>query len=549
MRALPLMLTVLASCARAPDGSAPRVRCGRHGIACQGALRALEDEHGAAIAFRTLALARGTLALFPIRAAQRYTLRLEDGERLDVDCPAKPEPIPVVDVDLAATFPFDPEIHRRHVPTVLRFDAQGRRLYVGTSEGFQALVALPSGRVTSLPRLPFAYVRQAEFSADGTRLYVGDQSHAASIRAYALHDSTVTPLWTFPLFAPVRELPAGAVDPDYAWAHEPGAYRLLLLGEDLLVVANHSWTAGGLTFGNQARVFRLDQDGRARWSWPADAPTPLKITWGDEQDGVVGLVAHFAEHAQAETPLPERWRPGTLFVLDAANGAQLASTTLAPLSPPFAHVECWRGTAVGNDGHTIAAALDDGRVLAFDLARARLSAPRTLDLTTPLAVGGTPVLATAGTVARAGRSLLIATGSTYTPWILRAEDVRPPQPHPNGRTLFSFDFALQLQWLMPLENEVEGLAVSQGLEPTIAVSLARVADPEPGEVNGVSVFDTAQAGGGIDKLRYTFTFAGNAPYDALAISKDGELIAAVEMPYQPRQGGASIGSARLHVFH
>jgi hypothetical protein len=163
-------------------------------------------------------------------------------------------------------------------------------------------------------------------------------------------------------------------------------------------------------------------------------------------------------------------------------------------------------------------------------------------------VGGAPLLATAGSVAGLGDRFLVATGDTYTPWILRAEDVRPPQPHPNGRTLFCFDFALQLQWLLRLENDVEGLAVASD-RSIAAVSLARVVNPAPGDVNGVSVFDLAATGSGVDRYRYTYSFGGTCPYDTLALSPDGRFIAVVEMPYTPREGGTPVGEATLHVIH
>jgi hypothetical protein len=315
------------------------------------------------------------------------------------------------------------------------------------------------------------------------------------------------------------------------------------------VVANHSWPRGA-RYQNRARVHLLDgASGRILWSWPKAGDLPEKITWLDAANGAVAFVTHFAEASKAAAPLPAEYPPGTLYVLDTGTGAERTHLTFEPLRPYFAQAECWRGLALRADASAVAGALDDGRVFVLPLgADARASDLRLRALTTPLDIGGAPLLATAGSVAGLGDRFLVATGDTYTPWILRAEDVRPPQPHPNGRTLFCFDFALQLQWLLRLENDVEGLAVAHE-RPVAAVSLARVVNPAPGDVNGVSVFDLAAPGNGVDKFQYTYSFAGTCPYDTLALSPDGRFIAIVEMPYTPREGGAPVGEAALHVIH
>jgi hypothetical protein len=151
-----------------------------------------------------------------------------------------------------------------------------------------------------------------------------------------------------------------------------------------------------------------------------------------------------------------------------------------PLRPYFAQAECWRGLALRGDGKAVAGALDDGRVFAWVARHEPALAPAHHAARRRRA----PLPRHAGSVAGLGDRFLVATGDTYTPWILRAEDVRPPQPHPTAARS-SASTSRSTAVAPRLENDVEASPLRATDRSPPCRSRASV-NPAPGDVNGVT---------------------------------------------------------------
>ena len=233
------------------------------------------------------------------------------------------------------------------------------------------------------------------------------------------------------------------------------------------------------------------------------------------------------------------------FVLDVETGVEKWHAEIEPLAPYFKGVTFWRGVSMSPDGNYVNVTTDDGRAFIFGINQSKPI--WTQNLATPMEVSDVPIIATTGTIGATDAAALFVTGDTYIPYHLQKGAQRPSTLHPNGMTLFAYSWNGEKVWQWKLENMPQGLRVdAHGRYAALAVS-KRSQNPNE-SLHGVSVFDLTAEGSGLVKYLYTYRTEGQLPYDTLAISADGLLIAIVEMTIVMSDETVR-GKNRVHVLY
>ena len=278
---------------------------------------------------------------------------------------------------------------------------------------------------------------------------------------------------------------------------------------------------------------------------PHNSATSRIIRWFDvSADGkTLALITDAGHNLQGSTA--NEAGNGRLVVLNAEDGSEKWHVDIEPLREYFAQVTFWRGVSMSPDGKFINMTTDDGRAFIFDVNK-----PEPIwqeNLTTPLEVSGIPIVATSGTIGATDAAALFVTGDTFIPYHLRKGAQKPSAGHPNGMTLFAYSWSGEKSWQWKLENMPQGLRIdTMGRYAVLSVS-KRTQDPNE-SLHGVSVFDLKAEGSGLAKYLYTYRTEGQLPYDTLAVSADGALIAIVEVPIaMPDQ--TMRGKNRVHVLY
>ena len=165
------------------------------------------------------------------------------------------------------------------------------------------------------------------------------------------------------------------------------------------------------------------------------------------------------------------------------------------------------------------------------------------DLTTPIVVNQMPITATAGTVLATDKLSLFVTGDTFIPYHLQTGVSRPPMSHPNGMTLFAYQWNGQLAWQWELGNMPQGIKIENEYI-VVASSDYGEAGTNETKQNALTVFDLQKNGTVVDKHAFTYRLSGQIPYDQIDISK--QLIVCVETT--SRSATKVEGKNQIHII-
>ena len=464
--------------------------------------------------------------------------------------PLKPEPYLIRTVELDGLLSLMQNLRQPAKPTAL---ALGRgnsphteKLAIATDSGHLAILQLLTGKTLWKTRISEGYVKRMVFSSDNTLLYIGEQAADGFIYCYDLTTDKPTLRWKYRTADDIETSTLSNPDSVYAWVSYPGpACMRTLANGDLLVASVHSWTENDTPL-KKSQLYRLDSEtGNVIWKWPHNSATSRIIRWFDvSADGkTLALITDAGHNLQGSTA--NESGNGRLVVLNAEDGSEKWHVDIEPLREYFAQVTFWRGVSMSPDGKFINMTTDDGRAFIFDVNK-----PEPIwqeNLTTPLEVSGIPIVATSGTIGATDAAALFVTGDTFIPYHLRKGAQKPSAGHPNGMTLFAYSWNGEKSWQWKLENMPQGLRIdTMGRYAVLSVS-KRTQDPNE-SLHGVSVFDLKAEGSGLAKYLYTYRTEGQLPYDTLAVSADGALIAIVEVPIaMPDQ--TMRGKNRVHVLY
>ena len=458
---------------------------------------------------------------------------------LDVISPLKPVSYLIRTIELDGLLSLMENLRQPAKPTSIAFGngTEGTRLAVATDRGHIAILHSLTGKTVWKTRISEGYIRHIAFSPDSSLLYVGEQAADGFIYCYELTGETPQLRWKYRTAVDIETSTPTNPDSVYAWVNYPGQSCMRALPNgDLLVSGVHSWTQND-TPQKRSMLYRFDaKTGNVTWKYPSEGATQKVFRWFDVSADGNTLALVLDESGKGN---------GRLTVLDVETGKEKWYTDIEPLTPYFEGVTFWRGVSMSGDGKFVNVTTDDGRAFIFDVNR-----PEPIwqqNLATPLEVSGVPIIATTGTIGATNDAALFVTGDTYIPYHLQKGAQRPSTLHPNGMTVFAHTWDGVKVWQWKLENMPQGLRIdAEGRYAALAVS-KRSQNPNE-SLHGVSVFDLTAEGSGLAKYLYTYRTEGQLPYDTLAISGDGSLIAIVEMPIVMPDEKLR-GKNRVHVLY
>ena len=480
--------------------------------------------------------AKRVLLQFTWKPNQRYQFHLERHVK-EATSPLKPMPYLIRTVQLDGLLSLMENLRQPAKPTTVLFSPDAEKLAIATDTGHLAILQPLTGEILWKTRISEGYVKYMAFSTDSTRLYIGEQAADGFIYAYDVSGSKPTRLWKYRTADDIETSTPTNPESVYAWISYPGPSCMRTLANgDLLVASVHTWTQKDISH-RQSQLYRFNgKTGELRWKWPRDEALPRILRWFDiSADGkTLPLVTDKSRKGN-----------GTLSVLNTETGATQWQASFEPLTPYFEGVSFWRGVSVSPNGKFINITVDDGRAYIFDVNKQKSIWQD--NLTTPLEMGGIPIVATSGTIGATDAAALFVTGDTYIPYHLQKGAQRPSALHPNGMTLFAYSWEGEKIWQWKLENMPQGLRID-GNDRYAVLSVSKKSRNPNEHLHGVSVFDLTAAGGGLSKYLYTYRTEGQLPYDTLAISADGSLIAVVEMPITMPDKTVR-GKNRVHVLY
>lgn len=490
-----------------------------------------------AVSLRTIDEKR-VLLNFPWQPNTSYRFRL--GTNItEATSPQKPAPYLIRTIELDGLLSLMENLRQPAKLTSIAFGdgPDSPMLAVATDRGHLAIVQPMTGKTVWKKRISEGYVKHVVFSPDSSLLYVGEQAADGFAYCYELTGAKPKLRWKYRTADDIETSTPTNPDSVYAWVSYPGqsCMRTLLNG-DLLVAGVHSWTQDEVP-QKRSLLYRLNaKTGDVIWKYPREGATEKIFRWFDvDADGkTVALVSDESGKGS-----------GTLSVIDVTAGIEKWHIEIEPLTPYYKGVTFWRGVSISPDGKFVNVTTDDGRAYIFDVNRSEPIWQH--NLATPMEVSGVPIIATTGTIGATNDAALFVTGDTYVPYHLQKGAQRPSTLHPNGMTLFAYSWGGEKVWQWKLENMPQGLRVDDnGRYAALAVS-KRSQNPND-SLHGISVFDLTAKGSGLTKYLYTYRTEGQLPYDTLAISADGLLIAIVEMPIVLPDETLR-GKNRVHVLY
>ena len=479
---------------------------------------------------------------------QTYQFHLNDSE-ITATSPLKPEPYLIRTVELDGLLSLMENLRQSAKPTALALGhGNAPKLAVATDSGHLAVLQPLTGEIVWKTRISEGYVRRIAFSPDNTLLYIGEQAADGFIYCYDLKTEKPTLRWKYRTADDIETSTPSNPDSVYAWVSYPGQSHMQTLANgDLLVASVHSWTENNTPL-KKSQLFRFDSEtGNVIWKWPHDGAVSRIIRWFDvSADGkTLVLISDAGHNLQGSATGESDAGNGKLAVLNAEDGTEKWYMDIEPLREYFTQVTFWRGVSMSPDGKFINLTTDDGRVFIFDVNKSEPIWQE--NLTTPLEVSGIPIVATSGTIGATDAAALFVTGDTFIPYHLRKGAQKPSAAHPNGMTLFAYSWSGEKIWQWKLENMPQGLRID-AKDRYAVLSVSKRAQNPNESLHGVSVFDLTTEGSGLAKYLYTYRTEGQLPYDTLAISADGTMIAIVEVPIM-MQDETARGKNRVHVLY
>ncbi|HIB85871.1 TPA: hypothetical protein EYN09_20680 [Candidatus Poribacteria bacterium] len=445
-------------------------------------------------------------------------------------------------IEIDSILPPFSKLQRPAQPTTIALSPDGSQLVLGTSSGYLATISTITEKMIWKTRISQGYAKHATFALNGKQFYLGEQSADGFIFCYDVSKSRKPKLlWKYRLANDIDTSIPENPDDYYAWIQYPGPHRIAATSQgDLIVAAVHSWYKDGQSL-IKSQLYRFDaKTGNPIWKFPSERPLPMIIRWFDySHDG--RTIAFVCDKHSADQSIGDL-KPGSLYIVDGETGKIRWGHTFTALTPYFDQVTFWRGVAVSPDGKSIGVTTNDGRAFIFSEEKPIWQE----DLTTPIEISGIPITATSGTVGTTNEFIIFITGDTFVPYHLQKGVKRPPTTHPNGLTLFGYQWNGQKSWQWKLENMPQGLCIDLSGKYA-AIPISRYGQTDTERPNGVSIFDLTTEGGGLEKYLRTYRLAGQIPYDMIAIDRNGRQIAVVETVINT-SGEEQQGKNQVHII-
>lgn len=448
---------------------------------------------------------------------------------LEVYAPAKPALKEEYTIELEDVTPGSIEQTTSNVRGVTKFSPDSKYLAIGTHGGSLKLVELATGKKIWEKQLvngvADAKISGIEFSKDGTQLIVGEESPDAFI--YCI-DLKGTEIWKF---GAGKELGSDL-------AHMPGIRKMKLDSSgNIYVAASRACGYVGEKYKYLAQVYSFDPKGSLRWKFPESEIMDSGVSWIDANSDGKYVVFGTTSFAKGN-----KWTEGTVHVLNGDTGKEYWNYSIPPVKPFFDYTGIWYSTQITPDGKHIITMTSDGRAFLFNNSRIlETGVPEItwqVNVSTPMFVSGVPIYGSANYAYIINDTLIFSIGSTFS----KDKSKDAPIEHPNGNTLFAYDYNGNLLW----KWRVDGYAYEFGRNDRyLVVPLAQNLITKDRSVHGIYVFDISKSGGSSSKLDQIFRTEGITV--SADITPDSKHIAALEAPSR-LEDGKVLGKYRVHIL-
>lgn len=472
-------------------------------------------------------------ASFDWNPEARYRFEVVTGSgassSIEAYAPSKPALKEEYTVELEDVTPGPIEKTSQNIKGTMKFSSDSKYLAIGTHGGSLKLIEIATGEKVWEKQLvkgiSDARIADIEFSEDGKRLIVGEESPDAFLYCFDLKG---TELWKF----------GAGTELGSDLKYMPAMKKIQLDSEGNIYVAS-SRACGyiGEKYKYLAKVYSFDPEGNLRWKFPESELMDSGVTWIDTTPD--GKYAVFGTTCFTKA---DNWKDGTVHVLNGNTGQEHWSYQIQPIEPFFDYSAIWYSTQITPDGEKLITMTSDGRAFLFNNSRIiETGTPEIAweqNISTPIVVSGVPIYGSANYAYIVNDTLIFSIGSTFS----KDKNKDAPFEHPSGNSLFAYDYDGNLLW----KWRVDGYAGECALNDRyLVIPLAQNLVTEDRSVHGVYVFDASKSGGASSRLIQTYNTEGITV--SAEISPDGRYIAALEAPAR-LEDGTVLGEYKVHIL-
>jgi WD40 repeat protein len=448
---------------------------------------------------------------------------------IEAYAPSKPALKEEYTIELEDVTPGPIEKTSQNVKGALKYSPDSKYLAIGTHGGSLKLIELATGEKVWEKQLvegiADARIADIEFSEDGKRLFVGEESPDAFLYCFDLDGNEI---WKF----------GAGTELGSDLKYMPAMKKIKLDSEgNIYVAASRVCGYIGEKYKYLARVYSFDPEGNLRWKFPESETMDSGVTWIDSTPD--GKYAVFGTTCFTEA---DKWKEGTVHVLNGNTGQEHWNYSIPPVKPFFDYSAIWYSTQITPDGEKLITMTSDGRAFLFNNSEIiETGTPEIAweqNISTPIVVSGVPIYGSANYAYIVNDTLIFSIGSTFS----KDKNKDAPFEHPSGNTLFAYDYDGNLLW----KWRVDGYAGECALNDRyLVIPLAQNLVTEDRSVHGVYVFDVSKSGGASSRLIQTYNTEGITV--SAEISPDGRYIAALEAPSR-LEDGTVLGEYKVHIL-
>ncbi len=448
---------------------------------------------------------------------------------LEVYAPEKPALKEEYAIELEDVTPGPIDKTSANVEGVTKFSPDSKYLAIGTHGGSLKLIELTTGEKVWEKQLvegiADARIADIEFSKDGKNLIVGEESPDAFIYCFDLNGAEI---WKF----------GAGQDLGSDLDHLPAMKKMKLDSKgNIYVAASRACGYIGEKYKYLGRIYSFDPEGKMRWKFPESELMDIGVTWIDTTPD--GKYAVFGTTSFTEG---NKWKDGTVHVLDGNTGKEDWNYSIPPLEPFFDYSAIWYSTQITPDGEKLITMASDGRAFLFDNSEIMETgvpeAKWQANISTPILVSGVPIYGSSNYAYIINNTFIFSIGSTFS----KDKNNEAPIEHPNGNSLFAYDTDGNLLWKWRLDGYAGECALN---DKYLVIPIAQNLVTEDRNVHGVYVFDISKSGGSNSKLVQSYNTEGLTV--SADISTDGRYIAALEAPAR-LDDGTVLGEYKVHIL-
>ncbi len=161
------------------------------------------------------------------------------------------------------------------------------------------------------------------------------------------------------------------------------------------------------------KIYSFDPEGNMRWEFPESELMDSGVTWIDTTPDGKYSVFGTTNFAKAD-----KWKDGTVHVLDGNTGKEYWNYSIQPLEPFFDYTAIWYSTQITPDGKDIITMTSDGRAFLFNNSRIMETGFPEIEwqtnISTPVVVSGVPIYGSANYAYIVNNTLIFSIGSTFS---------------------------------------------------------------------------------------------------------------------------------------